>query len=239
MDPMSWNMVMSMVRLSIIILTYSVTRYFCIFLTIPLMLIFLGIHETLDAIRQRQINEKGNQEDSFQGISIDSFGWVNMIIQEIWATKRLHVEDRVQNQIWPDIVEECNVLCCFGMHWHSITLEKFTLGDIPFEICSIQVWEENQLGDLVFDIEIKYEGNSCATIKFSGEIIKVPMPLTVQNLRIQSAKIRLVLKCVNFERRFVSGIHFGFLEPPQFEWNLSEWNGWHLIPSADKVIISK
>ena len=182
---------------------------------------------------------QGRAVDPFQGISIDSFGWVNMILQEIWATKRLHVEDRVQNQIWPDIVEECNVLCCFGMHWHSITLEKFTLGDIPFEICNIQVWEENQLGDLVFDIEMKYEGNSCATIKFIGEIFKLPMPLTVQNFRIQSAKIRLVLKCVNFERRFVSGIHFGFLEPPQFEWNLSEWNGWHLIPSADKVIISK
>ena len=242
-------MVMSMVRLSIIILTYYVTRYFSIFLTIPLLLIFLGVHETLDRCQRQAndyqryqlvdsttyVNEEGiidrfNQEDSLK--------WVNMILQEFWATNRLHVEDRVKNQIWPVIVEECNVLCSFGMHWHSMTLEKITIGDIPFEICQIQAWEEKE-GDLIIDLEIKYEGNACATITFTGEIIKMAMPLTVQNIKIQSAKIRLVLKFANPQLPVVSGINFGFLEPPQFEWNLSEWNGWHLIPCADKVKITK
>ena len=245
MNLISWNLVMSMVRLSIIILTYYAGRYLSIFLTIPLILIFYGVHETLD--RSYQVVDSTTvpvttypyeREGGIIGhFNLkDSFKWLNMILKEFWAANRLHFEDRVKNHIWPLIVEECNVLCSFGMHWHSITLEKFTIGDIPIEICQIQAWEEKE-GDLIIDLEIKYEGNACAQITFTGEIIKIAMPLTVQNIRIQSAKVRLVLKFENSELPIVSGINFAFLEPPQFEWNLSEWN-WHLIPNADKVNIT-
>ena len=146
MNLISWNLVMSMVRLSIIILTYYAGRYLSIFLTIPLILIFYGVHETLD--RSYQVVDSTTvpvttypyeREGGIIGhFNLkDSFKWLNMILKEFWAANRLHVEDRVKNHIWPLIVEECNVLCSFGMHWHSITLEKFTIGDIPFEICNI------------------------------------------------------------------------------------------------------
>ena len=227
MDPAILQMWLSLWRLFTIIGTYLVTKQFGLILGILAGLVFYAGHEQLEEVYGKDESKdaastKSSNDKYFNRIKIndharqydDSFKWINDILMELWLNNQKFAENFLRNE-WPDIIHKvCKNLPSL---FHEITLETFYIGDNPIEIHNIHVWEEAD--DIVLDMDIKYEGNARVTIKFDT----IALPVTIQDIRIQSAKMRMVLKNVTHQLPIISAVHFAFIEPPQFDWTIDSF----------------
>jgi hypothetical protein len=85
----------------------------------------------------------------------------------------------------------------------------------------ITTWIEKK--DLVMDLTITYSGNAMMKVSFDERVISVPV--TVENVSITSAKMRIVLKNWTKHLPIISGLHFAFLEPPNINFHISNIPG--------------
>ena len=215
--------------LTILVIYILVQNSSFFLVVIPASVIMYAGHVYLEE-QVKDTIEDGNDNNQITDDDEDDFDWINDISKVLWLQHRQLAEDIFRQDIWPIVLRDC---CkTFRSYFNKITLEEFYIGDTPIEIIDVQVWNGND-DDIILDLEIKYEGNAIVTMKFDGGAahgIFMAIPVTVQDICIQSAKMRLVLKNVNHQLPFVSSLHFSFVEPPKFRWTITNWSELASIP---------
>ena len=166
--------------------------------------------------RKEEIEES---EDEFVNTH-DSFDWLNKIIETIWNNYRELVENNLRTSWWPFIKNELMDVP-FRNIWKDVILDTCYIGDQTPKIKKIESWSLNN--DLFLSLSFTFESNAFFRIIFATKHLRFPM--TLENIIVNKAKIRLVLKDFQWKLPFASGIHFAFVEHPIYDWDLKHLAG--------------
>lgn len=193
-----------------------------LFTILACFIIAIPCFETVQQICSRQDE---SEKFSLTSSSKDSFEWIHRILSLLWSNQRNFAREMFDKWLWSVLVEELNDTS-IGKMWKDLYMEKFYIGDQPPKIHQISCWIQNN--DLLFDIELDYHGNAFFKACFDTGLAKIPV--TIQNIVIENAKLRIVLKKW-------SGIHLGFLEAPKVDWDINNLAGIADIPGFDELIM--
>ena len=192
-------------------------------------IMIIGISLTIFVWIQDHVETKSetvkDNEDEFV-ISEDSFAWLNKIIETVWNNYRELAEKNMRIYLWPYIKAELMDIP-FRNLWKDVTLEQCYIGDQTPKIKKIETWSLNN--DLFFSFELSYDSNAFFRIIFSTKHLQFPM--TLENIVVKKAKIRLVLKDFQWQIPFASGLHVAFIEHPKYDWDLKHLAGKKLYSS--------
>ncbi len=220
------------IELMAIFVVFFATQNLSYPLTIFLTLITYCAYVQAQDVEKRKTKSVKNEKKRRRNKSQDSFKWVNDCIEIFWLSHRKTARDKFSSWLWPIIVDEIND-AHISYLWKGLSLDKFYIGDEPPRLTKVSAWAEGE--DLLFDLEVTYDGNAFFKASIDMEIFKIP--ITLQNVTVSSAKMRLVFKHCMPEPPFVAGVHFGFIETPQCDWDIKGLAGVANIPGFDELIL--
>ena len=160
----------------------------------------------------------------------DSFDWLNEIIATIWNNYREFAENNLRTNCWPSLRDELMDVP-FRNIWKDVILDTCYIGDQTPKIKKIESWSLNN--DLFFSLSFTFDSNAFFRIIFATKHLQFPM--TLENIIVKKANIRLVLKDFQWKIPFASGIHFAFVEHPIYDWDLKHLAGKSLFSDLNLI----
>ena len=178
------------------------------------------------------VKAQSNENDEKIENSQDSFNWMNKAIQTIWLNYREYAEENLIKYLWPLVKNELMDIP-FRNLWKDVILDTCYIGDQTPQIKKIESWSLNN--DLFFSFELTFDSNAFFRIIFATKHLQFPM--TLENIIVRKAKIRLVLKDWHWQIPFASGMHLAFVEAPDYDWDLKHLAGIADIDGFDELIL--
>ena len=119
--------------------------------------------------------------------------------------------------------------------FQELVLHEFSIGDVSPKLLNIESKIEDT--DVIIDCNISYHGNTFINLGFDIKIAEVPAK--VDSIKIDQAKMRIILQDCNSRYPFFSQMKFAFVEDPipKCDWDIHNLAGIADIPGFDQLIL--
>ncbi|KAK4310042.1 hypothetical protein Pmani_018372 [Petrolisthes manimaculis] len=134
--------------------------------------------------------------------------WLNKIIRQLWTYAGHYVHDLCKFTIEPSIRQALEEYKLNGFKF-----EKIILGDTPFRLSGVKVYDDTSRHEIIMDMDFAYAGDC----KFEVSVSKFKMG--IKDLQI-SGRIRVVMKPLVRQIPLVGGLQVFFLNNPDVDFNL-------------------
>ncbi|XP_063847083.1 extended synaptotagmin-2-B-like isoform X8 [Scylla paramamosain] len=134
--------------------------------------------------------------------------WLNKIVRQLWPYAGHYVHDLCKFSIEPSIrtaLEEYKL--------NGFKFEKIILGDTPFRLSGVKVYDDTSRHEIIMDMDFAYAGDC----KFEVSVSKFKMG--IKDLQI-SGRMRVVMKPLVRQIPLVGGLQVFFLNNPDVDFNL-------------------
>ncbi|KAK3874658.1 hypothetical protein Pcinc_020410 [Petrolisthes cinctipes] len=134
--------------------------------------------------------------------------WLNKIIRQLWTYAGHYVHDLCKFTIEPSIRQALEEYKLNGFKF-----EKIILGDTPFRLSGVKVYDDTSRHEIIMDMDFAYAGDC----KFEVSVSKFKMG--IKDLQI-SGRMRVVMKPLVRQIPLVGGLQVFFLNNPDVDFNL-------------------
>merc|ERR1712079_578245 len=169
-----------------------------------------------------------NQDE--EDLALRKCHWINELIHVIW----LNFQENAQN-LAIQIVKDFNEHLKKRKFLKELVLYEFSIGDVSPKLINIESKIEDK--DVIVDFNISYHGNSFINVGFDFKIADVPAK--IDNIKIDLAKIRIILQDCNSRYPFFSQMKFAFVEDPipKCNWDTHNLAGIAELPGFDELML--
>ena len=173
--------------------------------------------------------EEGNNDETSR-VEVEEYDleWLNHLIKIVWQEVSPTAFILTKQEIWPIIDEKLSDKIPL---LKDIELTDLDIGLEPVKIKSIGISKHDQT--LILDCTLSYFGSAHGKILLKNGPVQVPVGL--KDIRIEDAKIRLIVEHESDEFPFISKISFTLLETPKWDFDLTNMGGIANLPGFDWV----
>ncbi|KAL1513440.1 hypothetical protein ABEB36_002851 [Hypothenemus hampei] len=139
---------------------------------------------------------------------IEKTEWLNRIIKQLWPKVNIYIHDIVKELLQKKLNKKIGK---YGLS--GLTVEKLTVGVIPFRIGGIVVFENVSDNEIVLDLDVSYAGDCDIILKYSK------VTGGIKNFQLYG-RLRVVLKPLINELPLAGGIEAFFINPPHIDFSL-------------------
>ena len=119
--------------------------------------------------------------------------------------------------------------------FQELVLYEFSIGNVSPKLINIESKIEDK--DVIIDCNISYHGNAFINVGFDFKIAEVPAK--IEKIKIDQAKMRIILQDCNSRYPFFSQMKFAFVEDPipKCNWDIHNLAGIAEIPGFDELML--
>ncbi|XP_065164196.1 extended synaptotagmin-2 isoform X3 [Atheta coriaria] len=140
---------------------------------------------------------------------IERTEWLNRIIKQCWPNVNSYVKALITQSIEPALRKSLE-----GYKLNGFKFERIILGDIPFRIGGVKVYEKHiARNEIIMDLDIYYAGNCDINFILSG------MKGGIRDFQLHGM-LRVVMKPLITSIPLIGGLQVFFLNNPSIDFNL-------------------
>ncbi len=189
-----------------------------------LLMFLLGVCKRLAQMQREKLDRRAEGDGGEQNLR-PGLNWLNKIIKTLWMNHRAYARFVLLNEIWPLVK---------ARQHSNVDILDLNIGDQPLRVLEIDSVDHKN-GEMIVDFEIAYQGNASVKMSYLHENVKVSTPVTIQQVSIGKAKVRVILKQFLPQIPFIGGIQVFFLETPDIKWHMDMTEAGE-FPALKKII---